>query len=602
MRNVREMPDVQIEITNACIYQCSNCTRFCGHHQTPYFMEFDDVKKAINSLDGFQGNIGIMGGEPTLHPQFVEISKYVGEKFKDRKRINVQMLHPHNRFAQAIIDLKLMYVDPVKREGGVIHRSSVPGLWSVMGDKYIEHFELIQDVYKKQILNDHQNEIYHDPLLISRKELCVPDDEWETIRDNCWLQNSWSASITPKGGFFCEVAAALDMLFDGPGGMDIESGWWNKDISEFKEQFWACELCGAPFDTFTRNANDEIDDMSPILYEKLKEIGSKKIESGKYTIVEIDRNGVIAESSKASTIRFGGNLPYAESEQAKFNKDKTKLYPKAFEAIVFLKTTLTAEAIAQYQELFFDQFQTIYFVVETEAMKKAFVLPDAAKCICYSLESEADKKSLLTLTKHGIYVAVFSDGVLPKKSFVADLSGYVFNPGALLYTNATQNNDTLERFVTVDGKGEFMLFNRAASSLKALQGDFSKIFTIFDMQAIWNPEKIVPFDDDLFIQDTFVQVQKGLRYAMYGTGLKAEEDIVAIQNDGAEITGVFDSNTEKHGKVFHGLTIQSPEALIKNKDKFDIIVIASTEYYFEIRDFLCEKGFELRELLYYRHR
>ena len=36
--------------------------------------------------------------------------------------------------------------------------------------------------------------------------------------------SSWTikASITPKGGFFCEVAASLDYLFEGPGGYEIK--------------------------------------------------------------------------------------------------------------------------------------------------------------------------------------------------------------------------------------------------------------------------------------------------------------------------------------------------------------------------------------------
>ena len=38
---------------------------------------------------------------------------------------------------------------------------------------------------------------------------------WQMI-DNCWIQSQWSASITPKGGFFCEGAASLDYLYSIP--------------------------------------------------------------------------------------------------------------------------------------------------------------------------------------------------------------------------------------------------------------------------------------------------------------------------------------------------------------------------------------------------
>ena len=52
--------------------------------------------------------------------------------------------------------------------------------------------------------------------------------------DNCWIQSQWSASITPKGGFFCEVAASLDYLFEGPGGYEIKKAGGRKNQKIFK--------------------------------------------------------------------------------------------------------------------------------------------------------------------------------------------------------------------------------------------------------------------------------------------------------------------------------------------------------------------------------
>ena len=76
----------------------------------------------------------------------------------------------------------------------------------------------------------------HTPLLVSIDEV-VEDKKlmWEMI-DNCWIQSQWSAAITPKGGFFCEVAASLDYLFEGPGGYEIKPGWWKKDPKDFQDQ------------------------------------------------------------------------------------------------------------------------------------------------------------------------------------------------------------------------------------------------------------------------------------------------------------------------------------------------------------------------------
>ena len=77
MRSLRDMNTIHVEITNACDLECSNCTRFVGHHRKPFFMDVETVEKALRSLEGFRGNIGIMGGEPTIHPRFLDICRLV---------------------------------------------------------------------------------------------------------------------------------------------------------------------------------------------------------------------------------------------------------------------------------------------------------------------------------------------------------------------------------------------------------------------------------------------------------------------------------------------------------------------------------------------
>ena len=44
------------------------------------------VRKGIASLADFPGRVGIMGGEPTLHPKFHEILAVVREMIPDKRR------------------------------------------------------------------------------------------------------------------------------------------------------------------------------------------------------------------------------------------------------------------------------------------------------------------------------------------------------------------------------------------------------------------------------------------------------------------------------------------------------------------------------------
>lgn len=158
------------------------------------------------------------------------------------------------------------------------------GLWSSLNKTYYKHFETINDTFQTQLLNDHDNTCLHQALLMPRKDLGISDEEWIKKRDACWVQNTWSATITPKGAFFCEIAGNLDMLFDGPGGWKVEPNWWKRTPEEFADQLHWCELCSGCLDVPKRISNDERDDMTPQMYERLKAMGSPKIAKKQYVI------------------------------------------------------------------------------------------------------------------------------------------------------------------------------------------------------------------------------------------------------------------------------------------------------------------------------
>ena len=330
MRSPADMQTIQIEITNACNKRCSNCTRFCGNHKRPFFMDYDTFCRALDSLDGFDGVIGIMGGEPTLHPEFERFVLHIQEKFGKRKAKN-RLIYPQKAFIKEV--QRREFESHVLRNNGTpreVFKMCGPGLWSNMGATYRKHYEIIQDTFHVQFLNDHLNPSYHQPGLFARKDLGMSDEEWISLRDKCWVQNEWSASITPKGAFFCEIAAALDMLFDGPGGWKVEPGWWKRTPEEFSDQLHWCELCGFALTTFMRDAKEERDDVSPTLYEKLKQVGSPRLMAGHTNLVKIE-NGVIAEESKAHGKHFSAAQPYIEHYEDRFNKENSVLFVTDYE-------------------------------------------------------------------------------------------------------------------------------------------------------------------------------------------------------------------------------------------------------------------------------
>jgi len=256
MRAISEMAVIQIEVTNACHLKCANCTRFVGHHYKPFYMELDMVRKAIDSLEGYPGMIGLMGGEPTMHPKFHEICEIYQEMIPDRKQRH---------------------------------------LWT-SGLNWEKHKDVIKATFDRERINYNDHTTFdgrHQPLLVASDDV-VEDKElmWELI-NNCWVQSQWSASITPKGAYFCEVAAALDHLFEGPGGYPVEKGWWKRTPDQFQDQVKrSCTRCSGalpldrPSDGRGGLDGPTVDVVSSGNAERLKLVKSPKFNKGNVTFYD----------------------------------------------------------------------------------------------------------------------------------------------------------------------------------------------------------------------------------------------------------------------------------------------------------------------------
>ena len=157
--------------------------------------------------------------------------------------------------------------------------------WEENKDLIYEHFDEDYVTY-----NDHTAPGKHQPLLVAIDDVVEDKELADELINNCWVQEQWSASITPKGGF-CEVAASLDYLLDGPGGVPIEKGWWKQSLDAFKNQMaTSCRKCSAPIplphesDGFGGRTGPTKDTISKSNYEILKE-RSLKVQKGNYKIL-----------------------------------------------------------------------------------------------------------------------------------------------------------------------------------------------------------------------------------------------------------------------------------------------------------------------------
>lgn len=543
MRSPADMEFIQIDITNACNMQCSNCTRFCGNHKKVFFMDFDTFKRAVDSMDGFDGVTGIIGGEPTLHPEFERMAGYLRKKF-GKPSGDDALLYPQKDFIHSIHQREFASGMLHERsDGSHFIKKHGAGLWSNMSRTYRKYYEVIQDTFSVEYLNDHLNPSYHQPGLFSRKDLNIPDNEWIELRDKCWIQNTWSATITPKGAFFCEIAGALDMLFNGPGGWKIEPGWWKRKPEDFGDQLHWCELCGFALEgrTFTRDSQEETDDVSPRLYEMLKCTGSPKLKSGRINPVKIT-DGIIDDDSKPDDKRFIVGDRYIAKYEDRFQEKNSVLFHIDYSEIV----------IADGEDF-------------GDELNRAIAWDRTAG------KMSSDMGWIL-LKKNKEIAAEDLKGIIGKR---------IFNPGSLHM-----------------GEG-YIFFCKAALSLRNIGFDrVAHMKSADELVKFWQKEKVVWISDT---EDKTAlkrkSIQSGKRYAIWGAGMLGELFAEMVELSGAEVFMVCDKSEDKIGKPFGSVMIRSPEELTKRANDYDFLMIAHHLRFEEIEKEAVSMGIPKEKLL-----
>ena len=519
MRSPADMEFIQIDITNACNMRCSNCTRFCGNHEKVFFMDFDTFKRAVDSMDGFEGVTGIIGGEPTLHPEFERFAGYMREKY-GKPAGNDGLVYPQKDFIHAIhereFDSEVLRKRP---DGSKYMKKHGAGLWSNMSATYRRYYEVIQDTFSVEYLNDHLNPSYHQPGLFSRKDLNIPDDEWLKLRNKCWIQNTWSAAITPKGAFFCEIAGALDMLFDGPGGWEIEPGWWKRKPEDFRDQLHWCEICGFALEgrTFTRDSQEETDDVSPAVYEMLKNTNSPKMRSGHINLVKIE-NGIISEDSKPEDKRFVVGDRYIARYEDRFQEKNSVLFRIDLQEIILTDGEDFGKELSR-------------------AISKTTSLSAFAGVEWILLKQAADADT----------------------SYLKEMIGKrVFNPGVLHI-----------------GDG-YLFFCKSALSIRRMGYDrIAHMTASRDFSDAWQKDKQIRVADIEKKTDLKRKsLRAGGRYAIWGAGMLGETFAEMVELSGGEVTLVVDKAVDKIGKPFAGTEIADPADLIKSDQEYDHLLIA----------------------------
>ena len=245
-----------IDITNHCGKNCVYCTRY-DRHLSPlkkYHMSIGEFSVAVYSYIGWPNKIGIMGGEPLLHPEFDLLCEILLLSFPKKKNVLFTAIDPE----------RAKWRESIQETFGCI--------------EYHPHTK------------DQESKWEHQPITIAISDVVKDRTLRDALIDDCWVQRKWCPTVTNDGAYFCEVAASLGKLL-GTKGWPVTPEWWKTKPEDFGYQKALCQLCGMAIPMSRQSMSNKKELISPkfmkLLFNLQYPVGDYEIFDREITVREM---------------------------------------------------------------------------------------------------------------------------------------------------------------------------------------------------------------------------------------------------------------------------------------------------------------------------
>jgi len=175
---------IEIDITYECNLKCLGCNRSCTQLPTTEAMKFSDIKNFVKESIEIKKKwelINILGGEPTLHPEFIKIIDFIHNEYI--------MEHSPETILQIV-------------SNGFEERSRV--LCEDMKEKY-KNVRIDYGSYKTNKVVE-----YFSPF----NDAPIDDEKFKNsdFKKGCWVTSYCGIGLNKDGYYACAVAGGIDRI------------------------------------------------------------------------------------------------------------------------------------------------------------------------------------------------------------------------------------------------------------------------------------------------------------------------------------------------------------------------------------------------------
>lgn len=209
-----DMKSIEIDITFECNLNCKGCNRSCGEAPSKEKMSVQDIRKFVQDSieNGIKWKvISILGGEPTLHPDFNEIIGIIQKEYAD--------VYNH--------DVKIKVVS-----NGLTEQSRN------MCDKaenLYQNVEIDRNSYKKNNKVEYFTAFNDAPCDDSK----FKDADYSKA---CWVAQYCGLGLNINGYYGCAVCGGIDRIMGGKKGYHSLSELSKENVKKQFSEF--CKFCG----------------------------------------------------------------------------------------------------------------------------------------------------------------------------------------------------------------------------------------------------------------------------------------------------------------------------------------------------------------------